>query len=231
MRLIDIHTIIAASPRILVLLWAVTLPFLAFAGWLFLFLANQEASPVPAGVLAGLFLLIAVTLLVGTAELTHHYLRYDAVRLTFTGEPPLVGKRLDAVIDLPLNAAGAWVGAELACVRLHHESIGANRTAIFENDCWSEKHQFPVRRNGRRDSAVVRFDIPDSLPPSGDAHPAGAPACAQSGRDQYIWELRIQASGANLEFRRTLGVHVLPPPPGFTAARPAAESRPTTRAR
>jgi hypothetical protein len=208
--LVDIHTIIAASPRILLLLWGVTLPFCAFAGWLFLFLANQEASPFPVGVLAGLFLLIAVTLLVGTAELTHHYLRYDSVRLTFTGKPPSVGKRLDAVIDLPLNAAGAWVGAELACVHLQHESIGANRTTTFENDCWSEKRQFPVRRNGRRGSAVVRFDIPDSLPPSAGTHPAGANASAQSGGDQYMWELRIQASGTNAEFRRTLGVQVLP---------------------
>jgi hypothetical protein len=215
----DIHTIIAASPRILVLLWAVTLPFCAFAAWLFLFLANQETAPFPAGVLAALFLLIAGTLFVGTAELTHHYLNYDALRLTLTGEPPAVGKRLDGVVDLPLNAAGAWVGAELACVHIRHERIGTNRAATFEKDCWSEQRQFPIRRSGRRGSAAVRFEIPDSLPPSGGTPALGPAVSARSGRDQYIWELRIQASGANREFRRTLGVNVLPSHPGSAAAR------------
>lgn len=206
----DIHSIIAGSPRLLLLLWGVTLPFCAFSAWLLVFLANQEGAPFPAGVLAALLLLIAGTLVIGTAELTHHYLSYDALRLTVTGEPPAVGKRLDGVVDLPLNAAGAWVGVELACVHIRHERIGAHRAAIFENDCWNEKRQFPIRRSGRRGSAVVRFDIPDALPPSSSIPPTDTSASARSDRDHYIWELRVQPSGANSEFRRTLGVHVLP---------------------
>ena len=205
----DIHTIIAASPRILVLLWAVTLPFCAFAAWLFLFLANQEAAPFPVGVLAALFLLIAGTLFVGTAELTHHYLSYDALRLTLTGEAPAVGKRLDGIVDLPAGAAAAWVGVELACVHITHARVGANRIVTSEKDCWSDKRQFPVRRSGRRHSAVVRFDIPDSLPPSGATPAAGAPATDQSARDDYVWELRI-AAGADAEIRQALPVRVLP---------------------
>lgn len=212
----DIHSIIAGSPRLLLLLWGVTLPFGAFAAWLLFFLANQEGTPFPAGVLAALLLLIAGTLVVGTAELTHHYLSHDALRLTLTGEPPAVGKRLDGVVDLPLNADGAWVGVELACVHIRHERIGAHRATAFENDCWKEKRQFPIRRSGRRGSAVVRFDIPDSLPASRST-PASTPISAGSDRDQYIWELRVQASGAHARSRRTLGVHVLPAHPGSAA--------------
>jgi hypothetical protein len=156
-----------------------------------------------------LFVLIGVTLLVGTVELTLHYLRYDAVRLTLIGEPPALGKRLDGIVDLPARAAAAWVGVELACVHVTCESIGANRTATFQKDCWSDRRQFPVRHRGRRGSAAVRFDIPDSLPSSSDMPAAGAPASAKTGRDQYVWELRIEAGGADPKLRRTLGVHVL----------------------
>lgn len=215
----DIHSIIAGSPKLLLLLWGVTLPFWGFAAWLFVFLANQESAPFPAGVLAALFLLIAGTLFVGTAELTHHYLSYDALRLTLKGEPPAVGKRLDGVVDLPRNAAGAWMGAELACVHVRHETIGAHGAASFEEDCWSEKRQFPIRRSGRRGSAVVRFDIPDALPPSGGMPTLGPSVSARSGRDQYLWELRIRASGTSSEIRRTLGVHVLPAHSVPTASR------------
>jgi hypothetical protein len=210
----DIHSIIAGSPRLLLLLWGVTLPFGAFAAWLLFFLANQEGTPFPAGVLAALLLLIAGTLLVATAELTHHYLSHDALRLTLTGQPPAVGKRLDGVVDLPLNAAGAWVGVELACVHIRHERIGAHRAATFENDCWNQKRQFPIRRSGRRGSAVVRFDIPDALPASSSTRALGTPISSGSDRDQYIWEVRVEASGADARFRRTLGVHVLPAHPG-----------------
>lgn len=205
----NIHTLIAASPRILVLLWCVTLPFCAFAGWLFLFLAIQNA-PIAAGLLAGSFLLIGVVLLAGTVELTLHYLRYDALRLTLTGELPAVGRRLDGIVGLPAGVAAAWVGVELACVHVSHKRIGANRTMIFLNDCWSERRQFRVRRSGRRGSAVVRFDIPDSLPPSGGRHAAGAQASAESASNRYVWELRIGAGGVDPDSRRTLGVHVLP---------------------
>lgn len=206
----DVHTIIAGSPRILVLLWGVTLPFCAFAAWLFLFLAIGHA-PVAAGLLAGLFLVIGFTLLVGTLELTLHYLRYDAVRLTLTGEPPAVGKRLDGVVDLPTSAAAAWVGIELACVRVTYERIDMNRTATFEKDCWNDKRQFRVQRRGRRGSAVVRFDIPDSLPPSGDALQP-APAWPRSSRDYYFWELRVETGGMGARFSRSLGVRVLASP-------------------
>ena len=208
-RLIDIHTLIAASPRILVLLWGVTLPFCAFAGGLFLFLASQDA-PVAACLLAGSFLLIGATQLVGTVELTLHYLRYDALRLTLTGEPPAVGKQLDGIIDLPASAAAAWVGVELACVHVARERIGANRTAIFEKDCWSDRRQFAVQRSGRRRSVVVRFAIPDSLPPSGGTPAAGVSASAESARDRYFWELRIDPGGAHTQSRRALAVQVLP---------------------
>ena len=211
-RLIDIHAIIAASPRILVLLWGVTLPFCAFTGWLFVFLAIQNA-PVAAGVLAGLFVLMGGTLLAATLELTLHYLRYDALRLTLTGEPPAVGRRLDAVIDLPPRSTASWVSVELACVHVSHESIGANRIAAFEKDCWSDRRQFPVRRRNRRPIAVVRFDIPDALPPSGGTPAAGAEASNQSARDRFVWELRLGAGGAEPNFRRTLGVSVRPSAP------------------
>lgn len=206
-RLIDIHTLITASPRILVLLWGVTLPYCAFAGWLFVSLADQNA-PFPAGVLAGSFLLIGVTMLAGTVMVTLHYLRYDALRLTLTGEAPTVGRRLDGVVDLPAGAAAAWIGVELACIHITHARIGANRIVTSEKDCWSDRRQFPVRRSGRRGSAVVRFDIPDSLPPSGDAPAAHAPATHESARDDYVWELRIEA-GADAQFRRALPVRVL----------------------
>lgn len=212
-QLIDIHTLIAASPRILILLWGVALPFCAFAGWLFLFLAISDA-PFAAALLAGSFLLIGVTLLVGTIELTLHYWRYAALRLTLTGEPPAVGKHLDAIIDLPTSATAAWVGVELACVHITLEPIGANRTVTLEKDCWSIRRQFAVQRRGRRGSAVVRFDIPDSLPPSGDRPAARMPASAESARERYVWELRLRPVGAHSEFRPTLGVHVLPPPSG-----------------
>ena len=206
-RLINIHTLITASPRILVLLWGVTLPYCAFAGWLFVSLADQNA-PFPAGVLAGSFLLIGVTMLAGTVMVTLHYLRYDALRLTLTGEAPTVGRRLDGVVDLPAGAAAAWIGVELACIHITHARIGANRIVTSEKDCWSDRRQFPVRRSGRRGSAVVRFDIPDSLPPSGDAPAAHAPATHESARDDYVWELRIEA-GADAQFRRALPVRVL----------------------
>jgi hypothetical protein len=176
---------------------------------------------VPAGVLAGFFLLIGVMLLAGTLEVTLHYLRYDALRLTLTGEPPAVGKRLDGIVDLPASTAAAWVGAELACVHVRQERIGANRTASFEKDCWSEKRQFPVRRSGRRGSAVVRFDIPDSLPPSGATPAVGAPASAESDCDRYLWELRVGAGGADPQFKRTLNVLVLPSASGSVLRRPA----------
>jgi len=208
-QLINIHTLIAASPRILILLWGVALPFGAFAAWLFLSLVNQNA-PVPASVLAGFFLLIGVMLLAGALDATLHYLRYDALRLTLTGEPPAVGKRLDGIVDLPTSAAGAWVGVEFACVHVGHERIGANRTAIFEKDCWSDRRQFRVRRRGARGSAVVGFAIPDSLPPSSGTPAVGAAASAKSGSDRYVWELRVGASSADPETRRTLSVHVLP---------------------
>jgi hypothetical protein len=207
-RLIDIHTLVTASPRILVLLWGVTLPYCAFAGWLFVSLADQNA-PFPAGVLAGAFLLIGVTMLAGTVMVTLRYLKYDALTLTLTGEAPAVGKRLDGIVDLPAGAAAAWIGVELACVHVSHARIGANQIVTSEKDCWSEKRQFPVRRSGRRGSAVVRFDIPDSLPPSGDTPATGAPATDESARDAYIWQLRIEA-GADAQFRRTLWVRVLP---------------------
>lgn len=174
----------------------------------------------PAGVLAGFFLLIGVMLLAGTIEVTLHYLRYDALRLTLTGEPPAVGKHLDGIVDLPAGAADPWIGAELACVHVSQERIGANRTASFEKDCWSERRQFPVRRSGRRGSAVVRFDIPDSLPPSSGTPAADAPASTESGCDRYVWELRVGASGADPQFRRTLNVHVLPSASGTFPAGP-----------
>jgi hypothetical protein len=205
-----LHTIIAASPRIIVLLWGITLPFCAFVGWLFLYLMEQHA-PVPAGALGGLFLLIGVTLLAGTVELTLHYLKFDALRLTLTGEPPTVGKRLEGVVDLPMGAAGPWVAVELACVRVSSESVGPRRSATFETDCWSERRQFRVQRRGRRRSAAIRFEIPDSPPSSGTGTAAaGAPQADRSGRDRHFWELRVQASGSGPEFRRTLGVQVLP---------------------
>ena len=207
-RLIDIHTLVTSSPRILILLWGVTLPYCAFAAWLFASLADQNA-PFPAGVLAGSFLLIGVTMLAGTVMVTLHYLRYDALRLTLTGEAPAVGKRLDGIIDLPAGAAAAWIGVELACVHITHARIGANRIVTSEKDCWNDRRQFPVRRSGRRGRAVVGFDIPDFLPPSGDTPAAGAPATDESARDDYVWELRIEA-GADAEFRRALPVRVLP---------------------
>jgi hypothetical protein len=223
-RLIDIHTLVTASPRILVLLWGVTLPYCAFTGWLFVSLADQNA-PFPAGVLAGAFLLIGVTMLAGTVMVTLRYLRYDALRLTLTGEAPVVGKRLDGIVELPAGAAAAWIGVELACVRVTHARIGANRIVTSEKDCWSEKRQFPVRRSGRRGSAVVRFDIPDSLPPSGAAPAAGAPATDESARDDYVWELRIEA-GADAEFRRALPVRVLPSASGACYAGPQSRTSP-----
>jgi hypothetical protein len=206
----DIHTIIAASPRILILLWGLTLPFCAFAGWLFLYLAHQHA-PVSAGLLGGFFLLIGVMLLAGTVELTLHYLRYDALRLVLTGEPPTVGKRLDAIVDLPTSAAAAWVAVELACVHITCQRVGPSRTATFETDYWRDRRQFPVHRSGRRRSAVIRFDIPDSPPPTGDTNAAaGAPPTDESSRDHYIWELRVEAIGSGAAIRRTLAVQVLP---------------------
>ena len=207
-RLIDIHSLITASPRILVLLWGVTLPYCAFAGWLFVYLVDQNA-PFPAGVLAGSFLLIGVTMLAGAVTVTLRYLRYDALSLTLMGEAPAVGKRLDGIVDLPAGAAAAWIGVELACVHITHARIGANRIVTYEKDCWSDRRQFPVRRSGRRRSAVVRFDIPDSLPPSRNTPAAGAPATDESARDDHVWELRIEA-GADAEFRRALPVRVLP---------------------
>jgi len=207
-RLINIHTLIAASPRILVLLWGVTLPYCAFAGWLFVSLANQNA-PFAAIVLAGSFLLIGVMMLAGTVMETLHYLQYDALSLKLTGEPPAVGKRLDGIVDLPAGAASAWVGVEFACVHSTHARIGANRIVTSEKDYWSDRRQFPVRRSGRRGRAVVRFDIPDSLPPSGGTPADGAPAAGESARDVYVWELRIE-TGADAEFRRALRVRVLP---------------------
>jgi hypothetical protein len=216
-RLIDIHTLITASPRILVLLWGVTLPYCAFAGWLFVSLADQNA-PFPAGVLAGSFLLIGVTMLAGTVMVTLRYLRYDALSLTLMGEVPAVGKRLDGIVDLPAGAAAAWIGVELACVHITHARIGANRIVTSEKDCWSEKRQFPVRRSGRRGRAAVRFDIPDSLPPSGVTL-ADASATDDSARDDYVWELRIEA-GADAEFRRALPIRVLPSASGACQAGP-----------
>jgi hypothetical protein len=205
-----IHSIIAASPRIIVLLWGITLPFCAFVGWLFLYLVEQHA-PVPAGVLGGFFLLIGVTLLAGTIELTLHYLKFDALRLTLTGEPPALGRRLEGVVDLPTGAAGPWVAVELACVRVSCESVGPRRSRTFEIDCWNDRRQFRVQRRGRRRSAVIRFEIPDSPPPSGTAAAAaGAPQPEVSGRDRHIWELRVQPTGSGPEFRRRLGVQVLP---------------------
>ena len=204
----NIHTLIASTPRLLGVVWGITLLFCTFAGWLFLYLAQQDA-PVPAGVLAGLLVVIGATLFIGTLELTLHYLRHDAVRLTLTGQLPAVGKRLDAVIDLPANAAAAWVGAELACVHVSYEKLGAHRTVTFEKDRWSEKRQFSVRRSGRRRSAVVGFEIPDSLPAS-SAQANGKGASKRPPRDHFVWELRVEASGGNPQFRRTLGVRVLP---------------------
>jgi hypothetical protein len=209
----DIHTIIAASPRIIVLLWGITLPFCAFVGWLFLYLVDQHA-PVPAGVLGGSFLLIGVTLLAGTIELTLHYLKFDALRRTLTGGPATVGRRLEGIVDLPTlptSAAAAWVAVELACVRVNCRSVGPRPTATFETDCWSDRRQFPVHRRGRRRSAVIRFEIPDSPPPSDTAAAAaGAYQTDRSSRDRYIWELRVEAAGSGPEFRRTLAVQVLP---------------------
>ena len=217
-RLINIHTLVTTSPRILVLLWGVTLPYCASTGWLFVSLADQNA-PFPAGVLAGAFLLIGVTMLAGTVMVTLRYLRYDALRLTLTGETPAVGKRLDGIVELPTGAAAAWIGVELACVHVTHARIGVNRIVISEKDCWSEKRQFQVRRSGRRGSAVVRFDIPDSLPPSGETPAAGAPAADESAGDDYVWELRIEA-GADAQFRRALPVRVLPSASGACHAGP-----------
>ena len=171
-------------------------------------LADQNA-PFPAGVLAGSFLLIGVTMLAGTVMVTLRYLRYDALSLTLTGEVPAVGKRLDGIVDLPAGAAAAWIGVELACVRITQARIGANRIVTSEKDYWSDRRQFPVRRSGRRVSAVVRFDIPDSLPPSRGTSATGVPATDASARDDYVWELRIEA-GADAEFRRALPVRVLP---------------------
>jgi hypothetical protein len=207
-HLINIHTLIASSPRILVLLWGVTLPYCAFTGWLFVSLASQNAHFV-AGVLAGAFLLIGVTMLAGTVTVTLHYLRYDALSLTLTGEPPAVGKRLDGIVDLPAGAAAPWIGVELACVHITHARAGTNRMVHFEKDYWRDRRQFPVRRSGGRHSAIVRFDIPGSLPPSGGTPAAGAPAADESVRDVYVWELRIE-TGADAEFRRALKVRVLP---------------------
>jgi hypothetical protein len=188
------------------LLWGVSLSFCAFAGWLFLALALEHA-PVATGLLAGCFLMIAITMLAGTIELTLDYRRYSAVRLTLTGEPPAVGKRLDGVIELPARAAATWIRAEFACVHVNCETLGADRTAGFEKDCWSDRRQFPVQRNGMRRNAVVRFDILDSLPPSSGAR---APAEEKSDGDYYVWQLRIEASGLNPAFHRTLRVQVLP---------------------
>lgn len=216
-RLIDIHSLITASPRILVLLWGVTLPYCAFAGWLFVYLVDQNA-PFPADVLAGAFLLIGVAMLAGTVTVTLRYLRYDALSLTLTGDTPAVGKRLDGIVDLPAGAAAAWVGVELACVHVTHARIGANQIVISEKDCWSDRRQFPVRRSGRRGRAVVRFDIPDSLPPSRNT-PTAASATDDSARDDYVWELRIEA-GADAEFRRALPVRVLPSASGACHAGP-----------
>jgi hypothetical protein len=161
--------------------------------------------------LAGSFLLIGATLLASTVELTLHYLRYAAVRLTLTGEPPQVGRRLDAIVDLPMGVAGAWVGIELACVHVAHQRTGANRTVIFEKDCWSDRRQFAVRREGRRGRAVVRFDIPDALPPSSATLAPGTPAAAESARGRYVWELRIDPGSPDPNFRPALGIHVLRP--------------------
>ena len=171
-------------------------------------LAIQNA-PFAAGVLAGSFLLIGVTMLAGTVTVTLHYLRHDALRLTLTGDPPAVGKRLDGIVDLPAGAAAAWIGVELACVHITHARIGANRIVTSEKDSWSDRRQFPVRRSGRRGSAVVGFDIPDALPPSSDTPAAATPAAGESARDDYVWELRIEA-GADAEIRRALRVRVLP---------------------
>jgi hypothetical protein len=165
---------------------------------------------VPASVLAGFFLLIGAMLFAGALEATLHYLRYDALRLTLTGEPPAVGRRLDGVVDLPTSAADAWIGVEFACVHVSHECIGANRTAIFEKDCWSDRRQFRVRRSGWRGSAVVWFTIPDSLPPSSGTPVAGAATAAQSGSDRYVWELRVGAGRTDPDTKRTLSVHVHP---------------------
>jgi len=169
---------------------------------------NQNA-PVPAGVLAGFFLLIGVMMLAGAVDVTLHYLRYDAMRLTLTGEPPAVGKRLDGIVDLPASAAAAWIGVELACVLVSHERVGANRTATFEKDRWSDRRQFRIRRSGGRGCVVVQFEIPDWLPPSSGTPAVGAPAAAKSSCDWYAWELRVGAGSADPEFRRTLSVHVL----------------------
>lgn len=195
------------------MLWGVSLSFCAFAGWLFLALALQHA-PVAAGILVGCFLLIGITMLAGTIELTLDYRRRSAMRLTIVGERPAVGKRFDAVIELPASAVAAWIGAELACVRVHWQTIGADRTVSFEKDCWSEKRQFRVQRNGTKASAVIAFDIPESLPPSTETIALGPPAAAKAGRDQYVWQLRIEASGVSRGFERTLGVQVLPPAAG-----------------
>ena len=181
-------------------------------------LADQNA-PFPVGVLAGSFLLIGVTMLAGTVMVTLRYLRYDALSLTLMGEAPAVGKRLDGIVDLPAGAAGAWIGVELACVRITHARSGANRIVISEKDCWSDRRQFPVRRSGRRGSAAVRFDIPDSLPPSRATPAAGAPATEESASDDYVWQLRIEA-GADAEFRRALPVRVLPSASGACHAGP-----------
>jgi hypothetical protein len=178
------------------------------------YLAEQNA-PFPADVLAGLFLLMGVLMLAGTVTVTLRYLRYDAVRLTLVGEAPAVGKRLDGILDLSARAAAAWVGVELACVHITHARIGANRIVTSEKDCWSDRRQFPVRRSGRRGTAVIRFNIPDSLPPSRNTPAAGAPATDESARDDYVWELRIEA-GPDAEFRRALPVRVLPSAAGHS---------------
>jgi hypothetical protein len=198
------------------LLWGVSLSFCAFAGWLFLALALEHA-PVATGLLAGCFLIIAITMLAGTIELTLDYRRYSAVRLTLTGEAPAVGKRLDGVIELPASAAATWIRAELACVHVYCETVGADRTTSFQNDRWSDRRHFPVQRNGIRRNVVIRFDIPDSLPPSSGA---GAPASKKSDRNYYVWQLRIEASGLGPAFSRTLGVQVLPSAAGH-GGRPA----------
>jgi len=180
----------------------------------------SQNAPVPASVLAGCFLLISILLLASTVEVTLHYLRYDAMRLTLTGEPPAVGKRLDGVLDLPASAPAAWIGIELACVHVGNDRIGAKRAVAIEKDRWSERRQFPVRRSGRRASAVIRFDIPDSLPPSSGMPAVDASASLTSDCELSIWELRVGAGGAVPKLWRTLVVHVLPPANSFGHAGP-----------
>ena len=120
-RLIDIQTLVTASPRILVLLWGVTLPYCAFTGWLFVYLAEQNA-PFPADVLAGLFLLMGVLMLTGTVTVTLRYLRYDAVRLAEVARQANVQATLELAPEVPHVWHWFWPRLDLA--RNSNDAIG-----------------------------------------------------------------------------------------------------------